>query len=52
MKHHPDLLPDPPPDLSPAEAREASDGYEYPDNDEEGSTWEQHQDAGTFPAWL
>lgn len=40
------------PDLNAAEQREASDGYEHPDPDEEGSTWELYQDAGTFPSWL
>lgn len=60
----PDSPPDTPADSSPPSSPVTSpDPLRYPDrfrgarwggdpDDEDGSTWETHQDEGTFPAWV
>lgn len=52
----PDIPPDKIPDIKPLTSPELFPRWDrqwgHGDDDEDGSTWEQHQDDGTFPVGL
>lgn len=47
-----DGQPQPAPPTPPVGDDGNTDPWAYLPDDEEGSTWELHQDAGTFPPWV